>query len=102
MRFITMFCVVALLLAACGQQDVHSACYANGDHEHLSDGRITRICDCVDDSVKKGSPTEKEKQWIIMWFNKKPLKAATSEEKKQAEKLVAEIIQLKARCEAVR
>ena len=53
MRTYTLFpsMSLCLALAACGDVDVKSACFDNGEHGKLSDGRITRICDC---RIKQG------------------------------------------------
>ena len=37
---------VACLLGGCGDSSVSSTCFNNGEHESMSDGRITRICNC--------------------------------------------------------
>lgn len=90
------------LLAACGKQDVHSACYSNGGHENMSDGRIIRICDCITHAVEEGKPTAQETKWIVAWFNKKTMETATPQEKEQAKQIAASVAQLKAMCERVK
>lgn len=48
MRVPSVFLIgaTAFLLSGCGDTDVKSACFNNGEHKIMSDGRITRICDC--------------------------------------------------------
>lgn len=99
---IAVLCLTTLLLASCGKQDVHSACYSNGDHEHMSDGRIIRICDCLSNAVQKGKPTEQEAQWIVAWLNHKSPETKTPEEIKRADGLIASLVSVKTRCEATK
>ncbi len=65
MKTARLLLLCSLLLTACGEGDVHSVCYANGDHGNLSDGKITRICDCIAKAVAQQKPTPQETGWII-------------------------------------
>lgn len=69
-RAAAMIALSVLLLAACGKKDVQSACYSNGDHANMSDGKITRICMCVSERVAAQKFTEKEVGWIIAMIEK--------------------------------
>lgn len=46
MRLSIAIGLMAITLAACSD-DPASACFKRGDHDTMSDGRITRICDCT-------------------------------------------------------
>ena len=46
MRLSIAIGLMAVALAACSD-DPASACFKRGDHDNMSDGRITRICDCA-------------------------------------------------------
>lgn len=91
-----------ILLSACGEPTVHSTCYKNGDHARLSDGRITRICDCVDATVKAANATPQEVKWAIAWLKGDALEARTTPEKKAAAAITASMTRIKAHCEARR
>ena len=65
MKTAQLLLLCSLLLTACGEENVHSACYANGDHANMSDGKITRICDCIAKAVALQQPTARETGWII-------------------------------------
>ncbi|MFY9286929.1 MAG: hypothetical protein WAO98_00345 [Alphaproteobacteria bacterium] len=97
-----IICLTSLLLASCGKQDVHTACYKNGDHENMSDGRIIRICDCIEKAISKDKLSEQESGWIVAWFNKKAIETATPHESAKSKGIVASITQLKARCDAIK
>lgn len=97
-----VLCFGLLLLAACGKQDVHSACYKNGDHDNLSDGRITRICDCMNNAIQKDKPSDQDVKWIVAWFNKKPLITKTPEDEKKASSLMTSLTKLKTRCDGTK
>lgn len=91
-----------LLVSACGEQTVHSACYKNGDHANMSDGRITRICDCVDAEVKRQNPTPRQSQIVVAWFNGKTVDSNTPRDRQEADVIVAAMKKFKASCEAIR
>ncbi|MFY9288695.1 MAG: hypothetical protein WAO98_09365 [Alphaproteobacteria bacterium] len=97
-----ILCLTMLLVAACGKQDVHTACYSNGDHENMSDGRIIRICDCITNAIEKEGATKEERLSIIAWFNKKKIETTTTQELEKSKGIIASITQLKTRCEAVK
>lgn len=46
MRLTIAIGLTVVILAACSD-DPASACFKRGDHDNMSDGRITRICDCA-------------------------------------------------------
>ena len=71
----------SVLLAACSEPTFDSACFSNGDHENMSDGRITRICDCMEKRVAEGNPTPKQSKWLIAMLRKKDITDATEADK---------------------
>lgn len=89
---------IGLSLTSCGKQDVHSACYSNGDHANMSDGKITRICDCIDAAVKRANLTEQETQWVITLLNKEAIKELKPGDAAKAKKIEDDLIQLKTSC----
>jgi Metal-sensitive transcriptional repressor len=98
-RKLLTLCFSVLLLASCGKKDVQSACYSNGDHANMSDGRITRICMCVSKRVAAQGYSEKETNWIIAMIEKDSLKIEEGDKERWRE--VSKIFSgIKQGCEA--
>lgn len=66
--------IAILILTSCGKADVQSACYSNGDHGNMSDGRITRICMCVSERITAQKLSDKETSWVIAIIEKDSIK----------------------------
>lgn len=75
----TIIFSMVVLLFACGQQDVHSACFENADHVNMSDAKIRRICDCIEKGVSKQKANENETRWIVAWLNDDPIEGVPIE-----------------------
>jgi len=91
-----------LLLTACGEENVHSACYKNGDHANMSDGRITRICDCIDSTLKNTKPTPQQIQLAIAWLKGQPLESKSPQAKYAAADIAAAMKRIKPYCEGTK
>ncbi len=64
MKAIAAMGLLAVALAACSD-DPASACFKRGDHDTMSDGRITRICDCALKRVGVGTLSEAERGTLV-------------------------------------
>jgi hypothetical protein len=53
-----------LALGACSD-DPPSACFKRGDHDSMSDGRITRICDCALKQVGAAAMSEADRGLLV-------------------------------------
>lgn len=56
--------LLTIALAACSDDPV-SACFKRGEHDTMSDGRITRICDCALKRVGVGTLSEAERGTLV-------------------------------------
>lgn len=90
------------ILVSCGKKDVQSACYSNGDHEKMSDGRITRICMCVAKGVSAMNLSEKENGWVIDVIEGDTIKELSDKEKDQLKEIKKRFYRIKSSCEAVK
>ena len=101
-RNILAICFAALLLMSCGKADVQSACYSNGDHENLSDGRITRICDCVSSRIAAANLTEEETGWVVIWLKGKSVKDVPEQKQERLKEVSQRFWGIKRGCEALK
>lgn len=60
-------------LAACSD-DPPGACFKRGDHDAMSDGRITRICDCALKQVGAASMSEADKALLVDVIHRRGVK----------------------------
>lgn len=56
--------LLAALLTGCAD-DPASACFKEGEHDKMSDGRITRICDCALKRAGAASMTEADRSTLV-------------------------------------
>lgn len=90
-----------LLLSACGKQDVPTACYKNGPHESMSDGRIISMCDCVKEKVEAQELNEKQTNWVITLLKGKQVKEElTDTEKNQLRGISMRLSDIQGQCMA--
>lgn len=101
-RNILAICLITFLLMSCGKASVQSTCYSNGDHEHLSDGRITRICDCVSSRISAAKLTEEETGWVITWLKGKNVKEVPPQELARLKEVSQIFWGIKRGCEALK
>lgn len=66
--------LMAVALAACSD-DPASACFKRGDHDNMSDGRITRICDCALKQSGAATLTETERGTLVDVIHGRSVKA---------------------------
>ena len=92
--------VAILLLTSCGKVTVQSACYSNGDHANMSDGKITRICTCVSDRIAAQKFTERETSWVIALIEKESVKDLTESEKVRWKEVSQTFWSIKRGCES--
>jgi hypothetical protein len=95
-------CLATLLLISCGKADVQSACYSNGDHENMSDGKITRICSCISDRISAQKFSEKETTWVITLLKKKTIKDVPDSEQERLKEVSGTFWGIKRGCEALK
>lgn len=56
--------LIAFLLTGCSD-DPPGACFKRGDHDSMSDGKITRICDCALKAVGSHRMTEEANGLLV-------------------------------------
>lgn len=81
MKFPFFHLAPILILAACSEPTVQSACYKNGPHDRMSDGRIVRICECVDKAVAEKKLSPKQTGWVITLLNQDEVEGLTQADK---------------------
>lgn len=57
--------LLALLLLTACEKDPTTACFDNGEHEKMSDGRITRICDCALSKIRADKMTPAQQKALV-------------------------------------
>ncbi|MFH1159097.1 MAG: hypothetical protein V1721_09525 [Pseudomonadota bacterium] len=79
-----------------------SVCYSNGDHKNLSDGRITRICDCVSSRIAAQNLTEEETGWVVTWLKGKSAKDVPEQRQARLKEVSQSFWSIKRGCEAIK
>lgn len=89
----------ALALVACSEPTVHSACYKNGPHDSMSDGRIITMCDCVTKDVEALKLGEKQTKWVITLLRGKQVEdTLTNAEQQQLRGITMRVSDIQGEC----
>ena len=76
--------MIAGVLSACGDADVKSTCFDNGEHARMSDGKIIKICDCRMKAARVASLTAKDQVILARLIDGKDVEGP---ERKRAQEL---------------
>lgn len=57
-----------------GAKTVEAVCFRNAPHERMSDGKIIKLCSCVDKRIKAANLSEAETAWVLTLLNDEKVK----------------------------